>query len=812
MSGNRLSLIVQFGSAGLDKLNGGLRNIVGLSKSGASALRGLQQDSGRLKRELAATAREIRNATGNVTHLVDRERALATQLDRTNAKIAEQKRLLEIAARAESIAERGRDLRSRGRDNVIEGAAMAAPFILAAREAGNFSSGMVDLQQKAELTDRQTAQLERTILRAAAAARQLPEATRDGVDVLSSFGLDPRRAALMIAPIGRLATAMKVAMADGAAAAFANHQNLKVAVDDTSRALDIMAAAGNAGAFEVRDMARHFPGLTAQLNALGETGLSAVGNLSAALQIARRTAGSSDEAANNLQNLFAKINSPSTVRAFQKNFGVDLPRAMAKLRAEGKDTLEAIAMITNAATGGDLKKLGYAFEDMQAQSAIRALILDLEDYRKIRDQLGKSEGTVDRAFNQRVVRDATVRWRSFMGTVSNIAIVAGSALLPALNDVAGSVEGTMRHVLAWSQANPELARGIVKVAAGLIGLKIGFGIAQFAIGGFLGPLSTAYRLFKQFRAVDDAGRRITLLGRMASRAGPMVARGFGAIRTAALFLARGVARAGLMLLANPVVFAITALVVVLGTAAYLVWKHWDRIKGAFNAGVGMVGRAIGFVKRHALMMLPAFGPLGIVVGFVIRHWSTIRTAFTTGLRGVGAAIRSGLTFMRNFVGNFIGIGRAIIDGIVSGIRAAPGKIWAALKSIIGGAWRNAKSFLGINSPSRLFMQMGGFVADGLAVGIDQGRRRPVDSARRMAESVAGGFNVPRSPFATGMAHAGAAAGRAGRGGAPGALLIEKVEIHLQQQPGQNAAQLALQIRDELRKLAAREARGSYEDR
>lgn len=809
MSGNRLSLIVQFGSAGLDKLNGGLRNIVGLSKSGATALRGLQQDSGRLKRELTATAKEIRNASGNVSHLIDRERALAAQLDQTNAKIVAQKKALEASARADRIAERARDLRSRGRDNVIEGAALSAPFILAAREAGNFSSGMVDLQQKAELTDRQTAKLERTILLAAAAARQLPEATREGVDILAGFGLDPRRAALMIAPIGRLGTAMKVEMADGAAAAFANYQNLKVAVDDTGRALDIMAAAGNAGAFEVRDMARHFPGLTAQLNALGESGLSAVGNLSAALQIARRTTGTSDEAANNLQNLFAKINSPGTVKAFQKNFGVDLPAAMAKLRAEGYDTLEAIAMITKKATGGDLKKLGYAFEDMQAQGAIRALIQNLEDYRKIRDQAMKSEGTVDRAFNQRVARDATVQWRSFMGTVSNIAIVAGSALLPALNDVARSVEGTMRNVLAWAQANPELASGMVKVAAGLVGLKIGFGILQFAVGGIIGPISSVYRLWKSLFP-----------------AGVIASRAFGLIAKGAILFGRAMLIAGRALLMNPIGLIVTAL----GIAAYLIWKHWDTIKGAFRtaggwlssawtgiknifaAGVAFLGRAIGFVKRNAMLILPAFGPLGIVAAFVIRHWSTIKTAFTTGLRGVGSAISNGLAFMRAFSANFIGVGRAIIDGLVAGIKAAPGKIWAALKSIIGGAWSNAKSFLGINSPSRLFMQMGGHVADGLAVGIDRGRRGPVDSARRMAEGVASGFAMPQSPFAGGIAPAGAAGARGGRAGGSGALIIEKVEIHLQQQPGQNAAQLAQQMMAEFRKLAAREARGSYEDR
>lgn len=812
MSGNRLSLIVQFGQAGLDQLNGGLRNMTGLSKRGASALRGLQQESGRLKRELAGAGREIRNASGNVTHLIDRERALSAQLEETNRKIDRQKRLLSIAARADAIAERGRELRSRGRTNIVEGAAMAAPFVLAAREAGNFSSGMVDLQQKAELTDRETAQLERTILRAAAAARQLPEATREGVDILAGFGLDPRRAALMIGSIGRLGTAMKVEMADGAAAAFANYQNLKVAVTDTGRALDIMAAAGNAGAFEVRDMARHFPSLTAQMNALGESGLSAVGNLSAALQIARRTTGTSDEAANNLQNLFAKINSPATIRAFQKNFGIDLPAAMAKLRAEGKDTLEAIALITQKATGGDLKRLGFAFEDMQAQGAIRALIQNLDDYRTMRDQIAASEGTVARAFNQRVARDATVQWRAFMGTVSNIAIVAGSALLPAMNEVATSVQGVMRHVLAWSQANPELASGIVKVAAGLVGAKIGFGILQLAIGGFLGPFATAYRLFRQFRAVDEAGRRLTFLGRAAARTAPIVGRAFGVMRTAALFLARGVARAGLMLLANPVVLAITAIVVAVGGAAYLIWRHWDRIKGAFHAGAAMVGRAVGFVRRNALQILPAFGPIGTVAALAIRHWSSIRAAFANGVRGVGNAVGRGLAFMRGFIGNFVGIGRAIIDGLVGGIRAAPGKIWAALKSIIGGAWRNAKSFLGINSPSRLFMQMGGFVTDGLALGIDRGRRAPSDSARRMAQSVASGFALPRSPFAAGSAPAGAGGAQAGHRGVAAGLSIGNINFNLQQQPGENAEDFAKRVLKELRKLLAREARGSYEDR
>ncbi len=374
----------------------------------------------------------------------------------------------------------------------------------------------------------------------------------------------------------------------------------------------------------------------------------------------------------------------------------------------------------------------------------------------------KSEGTVDRAFNQRVARDATVQWRAFMGTVSQVAIMVGSALLPGLNETAASVQGVIKHVLAWTQANPQLAAGIVKIAAGLVGLKIGFGIVQFGVGAILGPLSTAYRLFKQFRAVDEAGRRLTFLGRVAARAGPMVASAFGVIRTASLFLARGLLRAGAMMLANPMILAITLLVVAIGGAAYLIYRNWDRIKGAFWNGVAAIGRAVALA--------------------------------------------------RGYVANFVNVGRSIVDGIAAGIRAAPGKIWAALKSVVAGAWKGAKAYLGINSPSRLFMQMGGFVSDGLAIGIDRGQRRPVDSARRLAQGVAGGFSLPRSPFAAGSPSGAALAASGGGGGRPASLTIGSVTINLKQEAGENAEQFAKRVLAELRRLLAKEARGSYEDR
>jgi hypothetical protein len=130
---------------------------------------------------------------------------------------------------------------------------------MAGKAAMDFSSGMVDIQQKAELTNAETDRMAASIMQMARASHQLPEDMRAGIDRLSGFGMDPRQAIRMIGPISRLGTAFKVDLADGSAAAFANFNNLKVPLAQTTTALNMMAAGSKVGSFEVADMARNFP-------------------------------------------------------------------------------------------------------------------------------------------------------------------------------------------------------------------------------------------------------------------------------------------------------------------------------------------------------------------------------------------------------------------------------------------------------------------------------------------------------------------------------------------------------------------------
>ena len=200
MSGNRLNLVVNFADAGLSKLQGGLKNLVGLGKNGSRAFRDMAREGRALERELAGVRREIDGASGNITELVNRERELEHAVASANRELSRQNALAKIDARADAMRQRGEALRSRGRDNITGGAAILALPLAAAMKGAEFSSGMVDIQQKANLTNAATAALAGNIQRMATDAAQFPEDVRSGLDLLLARGLNVDAATAAMGP------------------------------------------------------------------------------------------------------------------------------------------------------------------------------------------------------------------------------------------------------------------------------------------------------------------------------------------------------------------------------------------------------------------------------------------------------------------------------------------------------------------------------------------------------------------------------------------------------------------------------------
>lgn len=766
---NKLAIVVNF--LGGDKLSGAIRNIIGTGKTGKQVLKDMAREAAGLERELGKVRREIDGASGNITGLATRERELERQIEQTNAEMAKRKRLLAIDDTAGKMRARGSDLRDRGRDNMTEGAVAAAPLVLMGRAAMQNEKALTLMAQKLDLSDKKTIALGNSLQRAAIDAKQLPENIIAGADFLASKGLKAPELEKMMPIIGRFGTAWDANVLDTAKAAHANFLSLKVPLDQTAQALEMMAVAGNEGGFEVKNMAAEFPVLTSNLAKFGSTGLTAVADLSAALQVLEAKTGDGAVAANNLDNMMSFALSAEGIKKFSK-YGIDIVASLKQAAKEGKSPLETIARLTKKATGGDDMKISQIFSDKQARDGVTALIQSEEEYIRIRTAAMNARGMTEKEF-ARLSGTSSANVQVLIGSVQGLAVTLGTHLLPTLITGTTWLTGMVTSIGEWAQANPAAASTIMTVITALVGMKIAFGAIQFVVGGLFGPMAKAWSLFAKFRAIGG------------------LAAIFNVVKVAGLGLSRMLIVVGRAMLLNPIGLLVTAI----GVAAYLIYTNWDKIKAAFSAGIGYLGQAWAWLKGNARSILEFTGPIGQAALFIWDNWASIKKAFGDAL-----------AFIWGLHVKFVQVGGHIIDGLVAGIKAAPGKIWAALKSILSNAWTNAKNFLGIASPSRLFMTMGGFVSDGLAIGIDRGGKRPVGSMKRLAAGVAAAGAMTLSPS---LAAAGGPGAR-GPGPAAGGDTWH-VTIKVEARDGQSAREIADEVMREIEKLKASRSRSTFDD-
>jgi TP901 family phage tail tape measure protein len=654
------------------------------------------REAAKLKQEHTEQAAKLQALRGRLSdagistrNLSEHERQLRQDMTRTTREIEEQRaqieRLNQIRRQSENLQNLGSQMTSAGQENVIEGSSILAPFILATKGAMDFSSGMVDLQQKAGLTNAELVKMRDQIIAASRATHQLPEDMRAAVDVLAGFGLDPRQAVQLAEPIGRLGTAFKVELADGAAAAYANLNNLKVPLSETARAFDIMAAGSNAGAFEIKDMARWFPTLTARMQVLGQTGVPAVTDLTAALQVAMKTAGSADEAANNISNLMAKINAPATIRAFQKNFGIDLPAALRKFEAQGMTTMEAFATIADKATGGDDRKLGFVLEDQQAQLGLIALIQNMEEYRKIRSDIANSGGTIDAAFDQRQLNDGLIAWQTFKVQLASTALVLGTKLLPVASEFLGIAARMANAVGEFAAANPELTTALLYLVAGAGALKVVLGSLQMIFGGLIGTVGRLWPLIAPLASMFS--------GLFSALAGSSVVGGLVN---------------GLIALTGPIGWLVAGIAV----AATLIYVYWDEIKAAFSTAIDWLGGAWEWLKNTFMTAPAIFGPLGLVAALLYGIFSGIGTFVASAFQSFWQATQP---LRESLVGLFSALGAlgAAILGWIGRI-AGPWFEW------LGGMGSAVLSFIGaaIQPFLSLMASIGSVIAGAITVALE----------------------------------------------------------------------------------------------
>lgn len=610
-------------------------------------------------------------------------------------------------------------------------AALGAPI----SAAMNFETLMEDLGQKADLSGAPLTALGRQI-------RDMGRATNLGamemgraIDAMVGLGLGANDALAIGPAVAKVAVAYRAAAEDVGKAGVAALQNLKVPADQMMAAFDAMAKSGKEGAFELRDMAQYFPSLAAQAQNLGIVGVKGVADLAAALQITRRGAGDAAEAATNLRNVMQKIESPATRKKF-KGFGIDISKELAEGAKKGISPIEAIALATQRAMKKGAK-LSDLFEDAQVQLGILALMQNLEEYRRIRAEALNATGMVEEDFARRTKTAASATAR-FKASVENLNIALGSALLPALTQITDALGPYANKIADVAEAHPAAARGIVGIAAGLMGLRVVSIAARYGFllmkGGLLqvakGALLVAAPFSKMAKA---AGGAIALQRALAAMNGVKLGL-FGTIATGLRGMVTALPLIGGALagITAPVAAGITAVVAVIGGGVVLIYKYWDRIASVFR-GVGRrLGEALGPVvepiRARIQPLLDWIGSLGSWIGEKLGGvWTAISSWLSPerlGAEGKAAWEAAGYAWMDALIGAV----KSKLDELVSWFAGLPARIMAVLGTIDIG------SLIRIPSMGEIV----GRITGGGSAAPATPAAPPVDGARARGGPVTGG--------------------------------------------------------------------------
>lgn len=197
------------------------------------------------------------------------------------------------------------------------------------------------------------AELDATIVKAVRFGGGTRDQGAATLDALIASGAVPIETAKKMLP-----SLMKASSASGTdSSAIANiaikaMQTFKITEAQLPEVLDIAMKAGQAGGFELRDMAKWLPQMMAAGKLSGLQGVEGFRRIVSGAQASAITSGSKDEAGNNVVNLLAKINSQDTQKDFKKE-GYDLTGKLMAAREKGVNSIDAFVSFVDEIAAKD---------------------------------------------------------------------------------------------------------------------------------------------------------------------------------------------------------------------------------------------------------------------------------------------------------------------------------------------------------------------------------------------------------------------------------------------------------------------------
>lgn len=223
---------------------------------------------------------------------------------------------------------------------------------------------------------------------------------------------------------------------------------------------------------------------------------------------------------NSMLNELSKSGSTTDKLLRQKMGG-----SFSELMASGKTLGEILGGIQEEAN-----KSGLALSDMFSSSeagkaAMSLLSNGVDGFNSSVQDMVNSVGATQSAF-ETMNQTTEAKMQKAKNSITNLGIVLGQNLLPIVGNLADKVASLVTKVSEFAQENPKAVQTVLKLVAGLAGLKVaglgtklGFLEAKKGVLGIMG----AFEKFKALKAAESLGGVATKAGGIAVKLGPIVA-------------------------------------------------------------------------------------------------------------------------------------------------------------------------------------------------------------------------------------------------------------------------------------------------
>lgn len=527
-------------------------------------------------------------------------------------------------------------------------------------------------------------------------------------------------------------------------------------------------------------------GIITRVGALGDVAGVAAPQIAAMASSLNSIGIEEDVAATGIKAILLTLNRGASATKSQqtamKALGLDAVKLSKAMQVTGSgtivDVLERIRRLPKDQQAASLSEL-FGTESVGAIAPLLTNLDALKERLQLVGDRGQYSGSMMGEFLSRIntTKGATDLAANGLQAVN---LELGQQLLPHVKAAAQYTAGLAGRMRAWAKENPGLAKGIIYVAGGAAGLFALFAAGAIVIAALMAPFAALS--FASTALGIKFGASMMTIGKgllYPIRFIPMLGKAF-------ISLAFTIARAGLVLLANPmtwIILGIVAAVALLAYGAYKLYQNWDGVVGWFgNLWSGIKGFFSSGIANITGTIL-GWTPLGI-------FYRVLQPVL--GYFGIQLPAK------------FSDFGRMLISGLINGITAR----FAALKATVSGV---ATSVMGwfrkpvqINSPSRVFARYGGYLMEGLGNGIDRGAGGPLDRIARVSRELTGAM-------ALGAATPALASGAAPNGpvvGADGGFSTMTVTIHINgadRAPGE----VGREVEEALERIEARRRAAAY---